>query len=90
MTKDKFNIVEAGKYYWSILIGCFYTDKDGRRIRHWTIMHPDDNLKEMKLKIAKSLDNRAKDYGAWSLDVPMDELNKLGCADIHKICFSPF
>ena len=85
-----FNFVDAGKYNWANLLGCFYTHKDGRRIRNWQLIHPADNMAEAKIEVADSLKNRAEIGGAWSLDLTSDELNKLGNDDIHGICFSPF
>ena len=85
-----FNFIEAGKYDWSILLGCFYTHKNGKRMKNWTLIHPDDDIELMKTKVADSLFNCAESGGSWSLDVTVEELNKIGCEDMHTIMFSPF
>ncbi|KKM16201.1 hypothetical protein LCGC14_1688270 [marine sediment metagenome] len=85
--------LEAGKYHGANLLGCFYTHKDGRKIRHWMLIDSDDTkevVENIKLCLTESLTRRAVPGGAWSPEKTDEELNVMGCADMMKICFSPF
>lgn len=70
------------------LLACYYTRKDGRKIKGMILSDSEDI--EHSMSDFESKDKKGVPGRAWYPSGSLEEINK-GCReDIHRIMFSPF